>query len=219
MVCICPPRRTVQHSVLSTHTYFTQRRTLITPRRTVHLGVIYTEVHCPSRRTLHQGVVSTKAHCPPRRTLHQGVLSTYTYFTPRHTLHRGVLYTEAYFIPRRTVHRGVLYTVEGTGLKQGIYLSTKAYCTSAASFPPEARMPVSSDRNSAAVVLEEKGFTCRYSACSVGQGRKAVLLVTATHSIALAVPMTLFKIQCNDSASVRVIPSPTERTLSVTKED
>ena len=106
MGCSCPPRRTIQHSVLSTDSYFTQRRTLIKPRRTVHLGVIYTEAYCPLRRTLHQGVVSTKAHCPPRRTLHQGVLSTYKYFTPRRTLHRGVPYAKGYCPPRRTVHCG-----------------------------------------------------------------------------------------------------------------
>ena len=89
MGCSCPPRRTIQHSVLSTDTYFTQRRTLITPRRTVHLGVIYTE-----------------AYCSPRRTLHQGVLSTDTYFTPRRTLYRGVPYAKTYCPPRRTVHCG-----------------------------------------------------------------------------------------------------------------
>ena len=138
--------------------YFTQRRTLITPRRTVHLGVL-----------------STETNCPPKRTVHRGVLYTKAYFTPRRTVQQGVLSTEAYCPARRIVHRGVLYTMEGTGLKLGVYLSTKAYCTSAASFPPEARMPVSSDRNSAAVVLEENGFTCRYSACSVGQGRRTLL--------------------------------------------
>ena len=68
---------------------------------------------------------------------------------------------------RQTVRQSEVYIVEATDLKQGVYLSTKAYCMRAASFPPEARIPVSSDKNSAAVVLEEKGFTCRYSAWDV----------------------------------------------------
>ena len=86
--------------------YFTQRRTLITPRRTVHLGVLSTETNCPPRRTVHRGVLYTKAYFTPRRSLHQGVLYTEAYCSARRIVYRGVLSSKAYCPPRRTVHDG-----------------------------------------------------------------------------------------------------------------